>query len=378
MTRNTASEGPAAGVSIGASHDNDARPKKAQPRSMSSVKKEMPKTILGLFQYVYGEPERKLTITQRTIREMPLQPHSAQMEVEAVRRLSTNDPFVAVPPSLLAAVAEAGADRRVRERILDLIVEALDCHAVFSGWYKSWCSGVQTEAPVEQITDAVRKVKFHELGLQTASSLTVTARDRLRANALTTVSLVSFLRGGSLEKFIDDMSKYVWEVSKDRNDAYVAAVLVSARNDEALHYLSQRFATHVQNCEAGRDRALAQAREQELRAIRSEAACQRLHDDLDSERNHSAQLAAEVDDLRRRLAAEQSSRVVDRSHHVDDYEILRTQVIRRLAGQVELLNDGLHALRNGSAVVAEEFVERALSAILGEVKRLKEIDGESA
>ena len=67
--------------------------------------------------------------------------------------------------------------------------------------------------------------------------------------------------------------------------------------------------------------------------------------------------------------------MVDKSHHVDDYETLRTQVIRRLSAQVELLGDGLHALRNGSTGVAEEFVDRALTAIKDEVTRLKDLAG---
>ena len=66
---------------------------------------------------------------------------------------------------------------------------------------------------------------------------------------------------------------------------------------------------------------------------------------------------------------------MDKSHLADDYEVLRTQVIRRLSAQVGLLRDGLHALRNGRTGVAEEFLDRSLTAIEGEVTRLKDLDG---
>jgi len=73
------------------------------------------------------------------------------------------------------------------------------------------------------------------------------------------------------------------------------------------------------------------------------------------------------------LEKEQKGRFADEVHAVDDYENLRTQIIRQLSGQVNLLSDGLHALRNGSIAVADEFVDRALAKIDAEVKRLKEL-----
>ena len=81
-------------------------------------------------------------------------------------------------------------------------------------------------------------------------------------------------------------------------------------------------------------------------------------------------LEARVADLELQLDNEQRSRFADEVNAVDDYENLRTQVIRQLSGQVNLLNDGLHALRNGSIAVADEFVDRALTKIDAEVKRL--------
>ncbi|MCW3767780.1 MULTISPECIES: hypothetical protein [Paenarthrobacter] len=375
MTINPESTGPAADVAPDSKHDENFRRKVAQPPvTDTTARKETPKSILALFEFAYREPGRKLNLTRKALDDIPLQPNAAQDEVDAVRRLVQTDPFLNVPPNVLAAVAELGAERRVRERILDLVLEAMDNHSVFKNRIRPWMEA-QTQAPTQQVIEAVKEAKFNELGLQKPSDLTEATRERLRVNAVTTVALMSVLRGMPLDHFIDDMSTHIWKKHMDRNEARAAAVLSAAKNTDALHYLSQRFTTRVQDSDAGRERATIQAREYELRAIRAEALGKQRLSDLDSERTRSARLEAEIDDLKRRLAAEQSSRIVDRSHHVDDYEILRTQVIRRLTNQVELLNDGLHALRNGSTDVAEEFVDRALNAIGGEVKRLKEIDG---
>jgi hypothetical protein len=81
-----------------------------------------------------------------------------------------------------------------------------------------------------------------------------------------------------------------------------------------------------------------------------------------------------VHDLAQQLAAERNDRRVDKSHLVDDYEALRTQIIRKLSFQVDLLGDALYAIRSGEKAVAEEFVDRALRKIDGEVKRLRALE----
>ena len=53
-------------------------------------------------------------------------------------------------------------------------------------------------------------------------------------------------------------------------------------------------------------------------------------------------------------------------------------MIRRLTTQIELLSDGLHALRNGSPEVTDEYLDRALSAFRQEVESLRDSDGEPA
>jgi uncharacterized phage infection (PIP) family protein YhgE len=78
--------------------------------------------------------------------------------------------------------------------------------------------------------------------------------------------------------------------------------------------------------------------------------------------------------LESRLRDEQEQASIARSHHADDYEILRTQIVRQLSKQANLLGDGLHALRNGRHEIADEFVDRALTAITGEVASLRQQD----
>jgi len=55
--------------------------------------------------------------------------------------------------------------------------------------------------------------------------------------------------------------------------------------------------------------------------------------------------------------------IVTESLIIDDLERERTKAIRTLREQKDLLSDALHALRNGSPAVTEEFLERSIAAI---------------
>lgn len=61
------------------------------------------------------------------------------------------------------------------------------------------------------------------------------------------------------------------------------------------------------------------------------------------------------------------------AHAIDDRELLRAHASRTIARQVDLLTDGLHALRNGSPHVTEEFLERAIVALTAEVSHLRQM-----
>jgi Flp pilus assembly protein TadD len=54
------------------------------------------------------------------------------------------------------------------------------------------------------------------------------------------------------------------------------------------------------------------------------------------------------------------------SHLIDDHETVRTHAKRTIADQYLLLIDALHAVRNGSYATAEEFIDRAMTALYNE------------
>ncbi|NHW46094.1 hypothetical protein HAV21_04205 [Paenarthrobacter sp. MSM-2-10-13] len=350
----------------------------AQTRTQgSSKKKERPKTVLGLIEFAYGEEGRKLNLVRRDLQELSLQPNAKQAEIDTVQLLAADDPFLAVPLSLLSAVAELGAEPRVRRHILDLVLVAFGSHKLFKRRMERLVEPQAQDLPTaHEVNEAVKALTFDALGFKMPSDFSEATRERLRWNAVTAVELFHVLHGHrTADQFIEDMTALVWDAEPVQSTSKAAAILVAARNTDAFSQLSRHFELRLRESKRETDNALARIRTQELCAIEAEAFSKKQSAELEDARNRMAELVADVNHLSQRLSAEQNSRVVDKSHHVDDYEALRTQVIRRLTTQVELLSDGLHALRNGSTGVAEEFVDRALSAIAGEVTRLKDLDG---
>jgi hypothetical protein len=121
---------------------------------------------------------------------------------------------------------------------------------------------------------------------------------------------------------------------------------------------------------ASTERALERARHAELQLQELEAAFERRRGELE-------RLELTLGQAEAALVNEQHARAVERSHQIDTFESLRTRIVRGLDRQLELLTDGLHALRNGSPEVTEEFIERSIAAIESDAAQLRDAGGTS-
>jgi hypothetical protein len=74
------------------------------------------------------------------------------------------------------------------------------------------------------------------------------------------------------------------------------------------------------------------------------------------------------------LQAERRDHEHTRAHLQDDFEQLRTRLLRRIKSEVNLLTEGLHALRRDppKVHVMEDHAERALDALRKAVKELED------
>lgn len=347
-----------------------------RPDIMSAAQKnDRPKSILDLFRFAYALSGRKLSLTPRDFSGFHVDMAAVQEEIDTVKQLATTDQFLAVPPVLLAAIAEHDVNKHVVRRVLELVRVALAGHILFQPHAVRLFEAQTAPHFVKEISDAAKSVHFDALGLQKASELNGTGRERLRVNAVTTYGLLRMLCGEyTLEQYVETMNTWVWRAQHRQSALRTAALLATAKNTDALSELSRHMRGLITVTKKEAEDLRAQVTYQQRLVAQERAIGNALEVDLASARAEAAALTLRIEEMSRRLSEEQSNRVVDKSHLMDDYESLRTRVIRRLTGQVELLDDGLHALRRGSTNVAEEFVDRALGAINAEVKRLKNTD----
>ncbi|QRY53806.1 hypothetical protein [Mycolicibacterium septicum] len=376
----------------------------ADRRSESAVKRksqkkavEKPKTISELFQFMYGETiaGRKPNLA-RNLWDLRMTPDESQQEIELVRLLAAGDPLLDALSNTLVGVAESDLKDSVRRRVLELSLVAFASHKLFEGSVERLVDAkVEPRLTAAEISHKAGCFDFDADGVTESLEVTGSKREKLRVNAVIAFELFRVLRDGwSKTQFIADFCEVVWRApsrfqfsprvdpvtgekdTQDQSQWRTVAMLANARSaTEALSELKRHFEVQLRDRDKKISAATDEAAAQSRRADREKATSVSLLTELEDKNMRLGELQLRVAKLEEQLEREQSGRFADEIHAVNDYEILRTQVIRQLSGQVSLLSDGLHALRNGSIAVADEFVDRVLGKIDAEVRRLKELDG---
>lgn len=353
----------------------EATDAKTQPTARKSSLRFTPKTVLELIEHAYAGGGKKLSLAA-DLTSLEADASQAEAEMHQLRKLAASDPLLAVPPQVLIALASVKTEYTARQQILKLMLAALADHPVFLAYRKQLFEpDAEPRLDARNVSDATQVVTYLTLGYKDSKSFTADNREKMRANAVMSFALLRVLRDRwPLEWFAESMSALVWNAPAPGTAQEAVAVLVSGRRSDALSQLARHFEGKL--AEAGRklQETEGTAAFQARRASLAEEQQRALSAELDAERQHVADFTSQVAALKDSLEAERGNRGVDHSHHVDDYETLRTRVLRQLSEQADLLADGLHALRHERLAVADEFVDRALTAIKKEVAHVREMD----
>lgn len=348
---------------------------KTQPAARKSSLRSTPRTVLELIEHAYALGGRKLSLAA-DLTSLKADASQAEAEMHQLRKLAAGDRLLDVPPQVLIALASVKTEYTARRRILELMLAALADHPVFLAHRKQLLEpDAEPKLDVRNVSDATKVVTYLSLGYKESKSFTADNREKMRVNAVMSFALLRVLRDRwPLEWFAESMSALVWNATAPETAQEAVAVLVSGQRGDALSQLARHFEGKL--AEVGRKLRETEgtAAFQARRASLAEEQQRALSAELDAERQRAGGLASQVVALKETLEAERGNRVVDHSHHVDDYETLRTRVLRQLSEQADLLADGLHALRHERLAVADEFVDRALTAIKKEVAHVREMD----
>jgi hypothetical protein len=369
--------------------DSEADEAKEAAAGKGPVKPPKPpiESIEDLLKEAYESKAHVLSFATDKLKKLPVTDDQIKSQAQVVASFAQGDPTLSGPFKLLQYVASRGVplDRRsgaplegVLERLRDLALLALGQHPVFRVWSDELGDPRRTpELTVVVVRDEVQKVSAETLGVP-VDQFKRSDKERLLRNAIACLSLVRALqRDWNLDRFIDEYHAAIWSVEAPKaiSPQKAAGLLSASRDANLLGLVAEAYEARV----SVRDQEIQRLKREASLAANREA---RLSDDLREARVREETLtaraeafSADIVRLQKELAAERDNRVVDKSHMANDYETLRTRVIRRLSGEIDLLTDALHALRNGASPVAEEFLDRSLLALSREVEQLKDAAG---
>lgn len=344
-------------------------------------------SVPALFDYAYSLRGKQVKVPRAVFEAISSAedspPADLDESLEHLRELASGDPLLAVPPRLLAASEASNDSRLLRQQLVGLLISALARHRVFRSQKVQAVLAAETGSIDDAFVSvglASSDVSATDLGLE-SKGLKDSDRERLRVNAITSLALLLSARDGwSIAELVERLELHLWRhVAKRPGTRRPRVAIAESSNLDALEVVARIFMAQAESARRAasdaNERASAAERYAAMARERVEAADQRTaqrESELVARRSEITALEARIKELESEIDAERRNRVIDMSHHVDDYETLRTRVTRTLSRQIDLLSDGLHALRNGSLAVTEEYVDRSIDTLKTELDHLKD------
>jgi hypothetical protein len=352
-------------------------------------------TVEELLRFSYESKSRLLDLAQDMLRKLPIAGDEAPAQNELITSLALTDPTLGVTYKLLQCVARQGVDirpleevdkreseviylARVLRRLVELSLISMSRHPVFSAWTDQLVNpSREPKLSCRLFRDEARKVDATRLGLAD-DQFKPADSERLVRNAVACFGLLRVIQHEwTIDEYIDQSYEFAWkpDTSGSAIRERIASTIAASRDLEVLGLVAGNYRARVSRLD---ERVAELERHVESAANREARRALQLQESIDQAQSADARahaFSADIVRLQKELVAERDKRVVDKSHMADDYETLRTRIIRRLSGEVDLLTDALHAMQNGSPSVAEEFLDRSVMALNREVEQLRDAAG---
>lgn len=334
-----------------------------------------PNSLLELIEAAYGTTSR-FSLTAAEVDELQQSVTASQpldLERSVVMALAAQDQSLRGLVNLLGSIAVHSSKRSVlRDHVSDLALEAFWQHALF----EKFRNHERTRGGLPDV--AARRIWVAAGDHLKAQGSSTAPSKALRSNAVSAFVLLRTIRDGwAPDAIAAALGDTLWASPPESASRPVvaSAILVGAGEYDLqarLAVLHEKATLAAKETTRQLAATSAEASASLRRATAAEAMVARLETEISALETALASSREELTQTASLLRAELERGSVARSHHAEDYEVLRTQVLRQLSKQADLLADGLHALRNGSHGIAEEFVDRALTAISREVEGLRD------
>ncbi len=344
---------------------NTSRPAAPAPRP------KVPENLAAFVAYAYSRKGQRVALKKQTIASIGEGPPPADNFKSQIEQWSRGDVLLAVPRQLLLAAMAHRSATKVWSMLLDVCLTALRAHpasADLAAHLLSPSSDDECDSVLEQAATANLG---HLLDSGTGKPFVTARANALRSNLVhTAVTWLVAARGWKPKLAIASLHRHAWRGgSAGSSVPEILRALAEVKDPAPLLAVASAFVEDAQQ----------QRRFAEDAQAREGAALVRLKE-LEA---HVSELAAKLAEQRaaygaltERLATEQREHQNTLSHLKDDYERLRSRILRRLTRELELLDEGMLALRRDppKVHVMADHGDRAIAGLRDEIRALQSED----
>jgi hypothetical protein len=333
-------------------------------------------TIFEFIEHSYSLKGKAVKIGERAKRNIAKQKtlnSKEESEISALLKICIpDDEGLQVPPQILISLMESNLTHVLKTRISRYLSDALQFHPMLSA--EIYRNTLASDTPDFQ--ELFKQLHGSIERFQNQKSFTPPELMRLRRNAITTFLLIFALRQKwETEEFISKFNQHFWssfgQVDLKASTSNIAR-LSKSNEDSGSAVVAKVMFKRIDSLNAMLLKANQQIDINHERALNAEHEVeQRANVNADLQRKMLL-LAEDVSALTMEIAERDKAIENAATHHVDDYDTFRTRILRMLMKQVELLVDGLHALRNNNHEVADEFMDRTILSLNREIEKLKD------
>ena len=339
--------------------------------SKKKHKRPMNETLDAFIRYAYARKGQRLALRPAEEKALCHQPRLDLGARDQLLEIAKDDLTLSVPRRLLLVFRPIVGYPTLNGTVRDFVRDVLLRHPAFGSPELRAAIKGQPEAPdAPRALELLAGSDFVEIaGRCVDKKLTPSQTEELRRNALYTLAAWFVeTRGVSVEKLVQHLYPAVWEPAARDADSDTARL-------EAITELQELAGVGVvvsvfrKQADLQVQSAIAARREQERLQSRVES----LTTEVGGLREQLGERDRRIAELEQTNASETREHEHTLAHLRDRLEQLRTRVLRRLKGEVELLTEGLHALRREppKTHVMDDHAERALDGLRREIQELE-------
>lgn len=332
------------------------------------------KDIENLEQFIaqaYSRPGQRIALKSKVEEVLGKEPKLADDARAHLLEVAGRDWVLAVPNQLLLVTRNIKGYPLLRNEIRAFVGAVLEAHPVYVTLGLVGVLRNLPDAPdFQRAMSLIAEGDLAEiLKTSLADKLKPKQVEELRVNAINCLALwLLEMRGLPFEKIVQFLNAAFWGVRAES---------VKADTDKLRHLLEIKEIIGV-GLVCSTFKQIADAQSQA--AIVAERAKSAAQAEAEALRARLAKLQGEIEArdqaivrLEQGLESEKQAHSNTRTHLQDDYEQLRSRVLRRLKAEVSLLDEGLHALRREDPKlhVVEDHAERVMDGLKKEIKELE-------